>query len=202
MTLLFQQENDAVSSSLAVLSRIQKEESKTATQRRYLSKVPLAASRRSAMSVVRQATALFQQKATNSFNGINEDPDSLLVGERVWVWDDGSSAWYQAFLIGAMHDNEGELMWEVEYTLGGRQDVYLDYIRKYVLFKEGDRVEVDYNRDATTFFTGVITHIHPNGGCSVLFEDGEFLEGVQREYMLLLNDNDASSGDEEHADEY
>ena len=152
-----------------------------------LDRVPLPGlgARRQLMTRVRQPTRLFHKQYP--FNGVNADPNTLMVGERAWVLDDGTDLWYEATLVELQHDDDGEDVWDVEYALGGtQQGVYADSIRQYILFKEGDRVEVDYNRNGEDFDVGTITHVHPNGGCTVLFNEGELVQGIQREYMFLL----------------
>ena len=153
--------------------------------RRLKSTVPQVVSRRESTKYIRQPSAIVQGTASDSArrtSKINDDLYSLQAGELVWVEDND---WYQAELVELVEDEEGEEMWEVEYVLGGSEQFYLDSIRKYFPFKAGDRVEVDYHGNSEEFFTGTITHVHPDGGCSVLFDDGEFVESVARPYMTL-----------------
>jgi len=158
--------------------------------RRGKSTVPQVVSRRESTKYIRQPSAIVKGTAKDSARRtgmINDDLYSLQVGELVWV-DYEDNDWYQAELVELVEDENGEEMWEVEYVLGGSEQFYLDSIRKYFLFKEGDRVEVDYYGNSEEFFTGTITHVRPDGGCSVLFGDGEFVESVLRPYMALLEE--------------
>jgi hypothetical protein len=105
--------------------------------------------------------------------------DSFQVGTRVWANENGD--WYEAAIIALYEDNTCLL----QFNAGGEGYFHIDDLRKYVLLKEGDYVEVDFSGDGEEFFSGTIVNVHPNGRCAVEFDDGDFDENIRREYILL-----------------
>ena len=100
----------------------------------------------------------------------------------MWVYY-GGSEWE----IGELVDIEDEERCQVFFfNSGTTEEVNPDDLKEYAQFKEGDRVEVDYNKDASEYYAGIITHVHPDGRCSVLYDDGESQDKIGREYLLLL----------------
>lgn len=112
----------------------------------------------------------------------DEENDDIVIGNKVWVYY-GGPEWE----IGELVDIEDEERCQVFFfNSGTTEEVQTDDLKEYAQFKEGDRVEVDYNQDATEYFAGIITHVHPDGRCSVLYDDGERQDKIGRQYLVLL----------------
>ena len=59
-------------------------------------------------------------------------------------------------------------------------------LHQYEALVEGDRVEVDYNGNGRDYFEGVVMKVHPDGRCSILYDDGDFSAGIERENIQPL----------------
>ncbi|CAB9506426.1 Phytanoyl-CoA dioxygenase (PhyH) [Seminavis robusta] len=110
--------------------------------------------------------------------------DMIAVGDKVWVYGD---TWYEGKLMDVLDDSDGICVVYV-YNSGSYEEVHADDIRSYNVFKIGDRVDVDYHGTSEEFYPGVITNIHPDGTCSVRFDDGEHT-AIGREYLLHFEES-------------
>jgi len=112
----------------------------------------------------------------------DEEKDEINVGSKVWVYF-GGSEWYEGELVEVLNDEECLVFF---FNSGSTDTVHPDDIKEYHQFVEGDRVEVDYHRNAQEYFEGRIVHIRPDGRCSVRFDDGELMEKIGLEYLIKL----------------
>jgi hypothetical protein len=125
----------------------------------------------------------------------SEEESKFKPGDWVWVSSDNDPTWYEARLIERVdndddYDNEDDddSKWEIEYFGGYRVD-YVDAssMRKYIAWKEGDEVLVDFRERGRDFAPGIIKSIHPDGSCRVRMNHGETIERIRREFLLPLD---------------
>ena len=115
-----------------------------------------------------------------------DSEDDIHAGDKVWVYLENEE-WYEGEFVEGL-DEEWCLVYI--YNSGTKMEVHFENLRRYFQFKEGDHVEVEEFADDedVEYYQGTILHVHPDGQCSVEFEDGGVVEKVARESMFLLDD--------------
>jgi len=126
----------------------------------------------------------------------SERMPSFFPNEVVWVMEE--EFWYKYTVVRVerevedSHDYNGKesVFWyKVRDSDGSHAWARKQQIRPFSPMKQGDRVEVDYLEDGEQYEKGFIQSIHPDGTCSILYDDGEFQEKVRlRKYVSLLVD--------------
>jgi len=115
--------------------------------------------------------------------GNDDGDDNIRPGDKVWVYF-GEGEWFPGKLVDVIDD---ELCLVFLYNRGMNIHVDTEDIRAYSQIKAGDRVEVeDVEGGSEEFYKGTVSHVHPDGRCTVDFDDGEVGEKVRRENLLLL----------------
>jgi len=120
--------------------------------------------------------------AVGSFEGSKVDDNTIRVGDTVWAWIEKYSEW----CLGRVEEFLPHDGMRVKFKLYGEMELDSIDVRKYTVFKTGDRVRVDYNEDETQFFEGVVTGAHPSGGLDIQYDDGEFVPLTQPQFVIRL----------------
>jgi hypothetical protein len=171
--------------------------------RQLFVQTPIAASRTQTTNVARswspiseRNSLLIQESRKADVNEEDADEDSRFKpGDWVWVSSENDPVWYEARLIEQVDhnddydddDEEEDSKWEVEYFGGYRVDsVDESSLRKYIAWKEGDEVLVDFREMGRDFAPGIIKSIHPDGTCRVRMHHGKTIERIRREFLLPL----------------